>query len=165
MQNSNSTKWLKENRTFFFFFFFCLTYNETMKVISFLSFFFFNQFLIQFYEKPFLCNTLDDVMTRILFKFLYCSFYDNKKKRKKKRILKMFLKSQHIVFLFLQNAYKCSCSPKTCVVEVAPEHLYTSRIMTIPTIWLGAQPRLRSVWASAQSDAQSDQSLRCAFNG
>ena len=33
--------------------------------------------------------------------------------------------------------------------------------MTKPTIWLCAQRRLRSAWASAHSD----QSLRCAFNG
>ena len=38
---------------------------------------------------------------------------------------------------------------------------HLSRLMTKPTKWLCAQPRLRSVWASAQSD----QSLRCAFNG
>ena len=36
-----------------------------------------------------------------------------------------------------------------------------SRIMTKPTEWLCAQRRLRSVWASAQSD----QSLRCALSG
>ena len=33
--------------------------------------------------------------------------------------------------------------------------------MTKPTMWLCAQRRLRSAWASAQSD----QSLRCALNG
>ena len=36
-----------------------------------------------------------------------------------------------------------------------------SHIMTKPTKWLCAQQRLRSAWSSAQSD----QSLRCAFNG
>ena len=36
-----------------------------------------------------------------------------------------------------------------------------SRDMTKPTMWLCAQRRLRSAWASAQSD----QSLRCALNG
>ena len=36
-----------------------------------------------------------------------------------------------------------------------------NRDMTKPTKWLCAQLRLRSAWASAQSD----QSLRCAFNG
>ena len=38
---------------------------------------------------------------------------------------------------------------------------YVSRDMTKPTKWLCAQRRLRSAWASAQSD----QSLRCAPNG
>ena len=38
---------------------------------------------------------------------------------------------------------------------------YESRLMTKPTKWLCAKPRLRSAWASAQSD----QSLRCALNG
>ena len=36
-----------------------------------------------------------------------------------------------------------------------------SHDMTKPTKWLRAQQRLRSAWASAQSD----QSLRCALNG
>ena len=36
-----------------------------------------------------------------------------------------------------------------------------SHDMTKPTKWLCAQPRLRSAWASTQSD----QSLRCALNG
>ena len=34
------------------------------------------------------------------------------------------LKIPRHCFLFLQNAYKCSCSPRTYVVEVVPEHLY-----------------------------------------
>ena len=38
---------------------------------------------------------------------------------------------------------------------------YMSRDMTKPTKWVCAQRRLRSDWASAQSD----QSLRCALNG
>ena len=38
---------------------------------------------------------------------------------------------------------------------------HLSRDMTKPTKWLCAQRRLRSAWASAQSD----QSLRCALNG
>ena len=36
-----------------------------------------------------------------------------------------------------------------------------SRLMTKPRMWLCAQRRLRSAWASAQSD----QSLRCALSG
>ena len=36
-----------------------------------------------------------------------------------------------------------------------------SHLVTKPTKWLCAQRRLRSAWASAQSD----QSLRCALNG
>ena len=36
-----------------------------------------------------------------------------------------------------------------------------SRIVTKPTKWVCAQRRLRSAWASTQSD----QSLHCAFNG
>ena len=39
--------------------------------------------------------------------------------------------------------------------------LYLSRLMTKPTMWLCAQQRLRSAWASAQSD----QSLRCPCPG
>ena len=38
--------------------------------------------------------------------------------------------------------------------------VYLSRLVTKPTMWLCAQRRLRSAWASAQSD----QSLRCALN-
>ena len=40
-------------------------------------------------------------------------------------------------------------------------HHQKSHDMTKPTMWLCAQRRLRSAWASAQSD----QSLRCAING
>ena len=43
-------------------------------------------------------------------------------------------------------------------IPVRHEHL--SRVMTKPTKWLCAQRRLRSAWASAQSD----QRLRFAFN-
>ena len=32
------------------------------------------------------------------------------------------------VFLFLQNAYKCSCSPRPYAVELVPEHLYIAMI-------------------------------------
>ena len=39
--------------------------------------------------------------------------------------------------------------------------IYMSRLMTKPIKWLCAQRRLRSAWASAQSD----QRLRCALNG
>ena len=42
-----------------------------------------------------------------------------------------------------------------------PIQYYMSRDMTKPTKWLCAKQRLRSAWASAQSD----QSLRCALNG
>ena len=50
------------------------------------------------------------------------------------------------------------------MIKIRPEHdlwqnLYMSRLMTKSTKWLCAQRRLRSAWASAQSD-QSDQSLR-----
>ena len=86
-------------------------------------------------------------MTLILFKFLYCSFYEKKKKNSK------YSKYFNKMFLFLQNAYQCSCNPRTYVVEVVPEHLYMSRLKRPkPTKWLCSQPRIRSVWASTQSD-------------
>ena len=44
----------------------------------------------------------------------------------------------------------------TCILDIWVR-VYMSRDMTKPTKWLCAQRRLRSVWASAQSD----QSLRC----
>ena len=54
------------------------------------------------------------------------------------------------------------------IVIISEENWYSSiyvnnmsRDMTKPTKWLCAQRRLRSAWASAQSD----QSLRCALNG
>ena len=82
-----------------------------------------------------------------------CEAYKLKLNTQLSNVLKI---STHC-FLFLQNAYKCSCSTRTYVVEVVPEHLYMSRLMTNPPTLLCAQPRLRSVWASAQSD----QSLLC----
>ena len=44
----------------------------------------------------------------------------------------------------------------TCILDIWVR-VYMSRDMTKPTKWLCAQRRLRSAWASAQSD----QSLRC----
>ena len=44
----------------------------------------------------------------------------------------------------------------TCILDIWVR-VYMSRDMTKPTKWLCAQQRLRSAWASAQSD----QSLRC----
>ena len=45
--------------------------------------------------------------------------------------------------------------------EQTNKRLDMSRLMTKPTKWVGAQRRLRSAWASAQSD----QSLRFTLNG
>ena len=44
----------------------------------------------------------------------------------------------------------------TCILDIWVR-VYMIRDMTKPTKWLCAQRRLRSAWASAQSD----QSLRC----
>ena len=38
-----------------------------------------------FTEKHIHFTTPDDVMTLVLFKFLFCSFYDKRKERKKKK--------------------------------------------------------------------------------
>ena len=46
----------------------------------------------------------------------------------------------------------------TCILDIWVQ-VYVSRDMTKPTKWLCAQRRLRSAWASAQSD----QSLRCPY--
>ena len=51
--------------------------------------------------------------------------------------------------------------PSSWVCPYFEHSCYMSRDMTKPTKWLCAQRRLRSAWASAQSD----QSLRCALNG
>ena len=55
---------------------------------------------------------------------LYSNFYSfmTKKKKKKKNTVDV-LKSDHI-FVFLQNAYKCSCSPRTDVEKIVSELLY-----------------------------------------
>ena len=53
---------------------------------------------------------------------------------------------------------------KTCEetdIAVKTNYTHMSRDMTKPTKWVCAQRRLRSAWASTQSD----QSLRCALNG
>ena len=72
-------------------------------------------------------TTPDDVMTLLLFKFLCCCFYDKNeysKCSKNLNTLFFFFFFFSFVFFFLQNAYKSSCSPRTYVVEVVPEHLY-----------------------------------------
>ena len=43
-------------------------------------------------------------------------------------------------FLFLQNAYKCTCSPRIYVVKVVPEHLY---IAMMDSLRLQFYPRMR----------------------
>ena len=48
-----------------------------------------------FTEKHVHFNTPDDVMTPILLKFLYCSFYDKEKKKNKKK-----KKTQRIELMF-----------------------------------------------------------------
>ena len=59
-----------------------------------------------FTEKHVHFTTLDEVMTLILFKFLYCSFYDKKKKKEKKKGYSKCSKNFNTLFLFLQNVYK-----------------------------------------------------------
>ena len=73
-----------------------------------------------FNEKHVQFTTPDDVMTLILFKFLYFSFYDKKKKKKRNTV----------------NVLKISTNAVAAqehVVEVVPEHLYMSRLMTKTT--------------------------------
>ena len=45
---------------------------------------------------------------------------------KKKQQQKEYSKRSKIWtrFVFLENAYECSCRPRTYVAEVVPEHLY-----------------------------------------
>ena len=78
-----------------------------------------------FTKKHVYFTTPDDVMTLTLFKCLYCNFYD-----KKEKYSKCYKISTHC-FLFLQNAYKCSCSPRTYVVEVVPENLYIAMMESL----------------------------------
>ena len=73
-----------------------------------------------------------------MFKYLNFDFYTLKVP---------FIRSRPICILF-------------CFVNVSLHWECMSRDMTKPTKWLCAQWRLRSAWASAQSD----QSLRCALN-
>ena len=44
--------------------------------------------------------------------------------KKKKKEYSKCSKNLNTFFYFLQNAYKSSCSPRTYVVEVVPEHMY-----------------------------------------
>ena len=59
-----------------------------------------------------------------------------KKKKQEKKNTVNVLKIWRQCFLFLQNAYKCSCSPKTYVLKVVPEHLYMSKLPSscIPSV-------------------------------
>ena len=79
----------------------CLSDNKTGKVIS--------PFCFEsiFNEKPFLCSCFLHSVILLKSRFHFTSF------------------------LFLQNAYKCSCSPKTYVLKVAPEHLYKAMIDSV----------------------------------
>ena len=56
---------------------------------------------------------------------------------------------------------KYNIMEKPTYIEPTCMQSYVSRLMTKPTKWLCAQRRLRSVWASTQSD----QSLCCVLNG
>ena len=59
------------------------------------------------------------------------------------------------------HVYSIKAFKKCLKIRVLWLHLYMSHDMTKPTKWVCAQRRLKSAWASAQSD----QSLRCALNG
>ena len=87
-----------------------------------------------FTEKHVHFTTPDDVMTLILFKFLCCSFYDITKEYSK------CSKNLNTLFFVSTNAYKCSCSRKTYVVEVVPEYLY---IAMMDSLRLQFYPRMR----------------------
>ena len=116
-----------------------------------------------FTEKHVYFTTPDDVMTLILFKFLYCSFMTkNKTKQKKKKKKNNNKKTVNVLkvstncFLFLQIAYQCSCSPRTYVVEVVPEHLYMSRLKMTKTNKMTVRPAktqsslgIRPVWSES----------------
>ena len=73
-----------------------------------------------------------------------------------------FMRKASCVFCDLLNVQKCSLV-RTIFTWASSNNIfyncffYLSRDMTKPTMWLCAQRRLRSAWASAQSD----QSLRC----
>ena len=56
----------------------------------------------------------------LLYLFLHCSFMT-----KQKNTVNV-LKISAYCFLFLKDAYKCSCSPITKVIGIVPEHLYTA---------------------------------------
>ena len=79
---------------------------------------------------------------------------NNKKKMNKIKNTINVQKISTNCFLFLQNAYQCSCNPRTYVVEVVLEHLYMSRLKMTKTNKMTVRP----------ASAQSDQNLRCAFN-
>ena len=57
-------------------------------------------------------------------------FMTKKKKKKKKNTVKVLKISTHC-FLFLQNAYKCSCSPRTYVAEVVTKHRYIAMMASL----------------------------------
>ena len=87
-----------------------------------------------FTDKHVHFTTPDDVMTLILFKFLCCTFYDKKKEYSK------CSKNINTLFFASKNAYKCSCNPRTSVVEVVPEHLY---IAVMDSLRQQFYPRMR----------------------
>ena len=74
------------------------------------------------------------------------------------RLKKLGIRSIGITFYFVKILYSVSDARIGKQWEKQRE---MSQDMTKPTKWLCAQRRLRSAWASAQSD----QSLRCTLNG
>ena len=67
---------------------------------------------------------------------------------------KKYIKDIYEIKILIIYRFSSFCSPVTSRNKL-------SSLMSKPTKWLCAQQRLRSAWASAQSD----QSLRCALNG
>ena len=75
--------------------------------------------------------------------------------RLSQRFFKSFQSAKTLAFLFSQGSCISGCYRESWKGQLSMKQL--SRLVTNPTKWVYAQRRLRSVWASAQSD----QSLRC----
>ena len=65
--------------------------------------------------------------------------------------------THHVCFVYGALFFFDGIGEKPRVGHHELNNNYTSRLMTKPTMWLSAKRRLRSAWASTQSD----QSLRC----
>ena len=119
-----------------------------------------------FTEKHFHFTTPDDVMTLILFKFVYCSFYEKKKEEKKKQmhtvnVLKIycFCFYKMLINTVAAQEQKMCCGSSSWASIYEPPHDKTNK-MTVGPAKIQISLSIRPVWSESSLCVQWVATLR-----